>query len=229
MTLLPRALSLAAARGSLLAAVVVSVGLAPLTATAGPSGASQPGAGWIEPQAGSWQTWVLASGNQLRPAAPPDAAGTAAEIDLLQQLAAQRSPEASDVIAFWDTGSPSYRWNELAISEALKHNSNSLFGYRTLALLHVALTDAMISTWDAKYAYKRLRPSEFNPALTTALPNPPSPAYPSEYGAAAGAASAVLAYLFPDDAPLFATRADQALSSRLLAGVEYPSDIAAGR
>src|SRR5687768_15575373 len=34
----------------------------------------------IEPTAGSWQTWILSAGDQLRPAAPPDAAATEAEL-----------------------------------------------------------------------------------------------------------------------------------------------------
>jgi hypothetical protein len=43
-----------------------------------------------------------------------------------------------------------------------------------------------------------------------------------------GAAAAVLSYLFPDRALLFAKHAEEATRSRLLAGVSYPSDVAAG-
>ena len=227
MTIARCSAALKAARG--LASVVVVVAVTLSGAGALPSAASQPARSEVEPQAGAWQTWLLASRSQLRPGPPPDVSGTAAEIEQLQQLAAQRDADALDQIAFWDTGAPSYRWNEIAMSEALKHNLNSLFGYRTAALVHVAIADAMIATWDAKYAYQRPRPSDLDPTLVTALPNPLSPSYPSEYAAAAGAASAVLAYLFPDDAQLFADKADQAVRSRLLAGVEYPSDVVAGR
>ena len=59
-----------------------------------------------------------------------------------------------------------------------------------------------------------------------AVPN--SPAYPSEHAVAAGAASAVLSYIYPDDAKLFEDMAQQAGQSRVLAGVQYPSDVAAG-
>ena len=44
----------------------------------------------IAPEAAQWQTWVLASSAELRPAPPPDAAATAAE---LEQLQAQRHQE----------------------------------------------------------------------------------------------------------------------------------------
>ena len=50
----------------------------------------------------------------------------------------------------------------------------------------------MIAAWDTKYTYHRPRPSEFDPSLTTVLPTPHSPAYPSEQAVAAGAASTVM-------------------------------------
>ena len=92
----------------------------------------------------------------------------------------------------------------------------------------MAIYDATVAAWDTKYAYNRVRPSSQDPTLETVIPNPESPAYPSEHAVVAGAASAVLAYLFPDDADAFATMADEAARSRVLAGVQYPSDTTAG-
>src|SRR5262249_21209453 len=135
---------------------------------------------------------------------------------------------ALDLIAYWDTGAPSYRWNEIAVSEALRSNLPVNFASRVLAMLHVAMHDAIIATWDSKYAYNRRHPSEVDATLSTVLSNSRSPSYPAEHAAAAGAAAAVLSYLFPDRAPLFAKHAEEATRSRLLAGVSYPSDIAAG-
>ena len=116
-----------------------------LILVAGPTGAAAAPAGerGIEPQAGAWHTWVLSSGNQFRPAPPAGAAETQAELEQLRALVNQRDAAALDQISFWDTGAPSYRWNELAISEALKHNLNSNYGTRAMALLHVAVSDAM--------------------------------------------------------------------------------------
>jgi len=86
-----------------------------------------------------------------------------------------------------------------------------------------------VAAWDAKYAYNRPRPTEQDAALAAAVPVPPSPAYPSEHAAAAAAAAAVLGYLFPTDAEAFAGMAEAAGRSRVEAGVQYPSDVAAGR
>lgn len=182
----------------------------------------------VEPQAGTWQTWILSTPNQFRPGPPPDDGRTQAELDQLRALADQRDAAALSQVAFWDTGALSYRWNELALTEALKHNLSSNYGTRALALLHVALSDAMVATWDAKYAYQRARPSDADASLVTVVATPSSPSYPSEHAAAAGAAATVLTYLFPDDAGLFAAKADAANRSRLMAGVQYPSDMAAG-
>jgi membrane-associated phospholipid phosphatase len=193
----------------------------------GPARAAQP-APSVEPEAGAWHTWILGSGSDLRPAPPPDPAATRLELDQLRDLAQQRDAVALDQIAYWDTGGPSYRWNELAIDEGLKRNLNANYGTRAMALVSVAVSDAMVATWDAKYAYQRPRPSDLDPSLQTAVAAPASPSYPSEHAAAGAAASAVLEYLFPDDSQLFASKAEEANQSRLLSGVQYPSDIAAG-
>jgi len=94
--------------------------------------------------------------------------------------------------------------------------------------MHIAIYDAMVAAWDSKYAYNRSRPSVANAALTTVLPNPLSPAYPAEHAVAAGAASEVLAYIYPDRAAYFREKAEEAAMSRVAAGVNYPSDVAAG-
>ena len=99
---------------------------------------------------------------------------------------------------------------------------------RGLALLHVALDDAMVAAWGAKYAYQRARPSAAHRDLVTAVAVPGSPSYPAEHAVAAGAASEILAYLYPHRAALYADRAQQAARSRMLAGVNYASDVQAG-
>jgi membrane-associated phospholipid phosphatase len=212
----------------LLLALIVGLLLANAVNGLSPSARAQSGIHLIEPKAGTWKTWVIASPSALRRPAPPDQAATVAEIKQLQGLASQRDAAGLEQVKFWDTGGPSYRWNEIAVNEALKNNLNANMALRALALVHVAAYDAIMAAWDSKYTYNRPRPSEFDRSLQTVLPNPASPSYPSEYATIAAANSAVLAYLFPDDAKLFDDKAQEAGRSRLLAGVEYPSDVQAG-
>jgi len=180
----------------------------------------------IEPNAGSWKTWVISSGRHFRAPAPPNDGN--AEIAALKTLATQRDAKAMDVIAYWDVGPPSYRWQQIALDEVMRGTLPWQWAVRDLALMHSAIYDAMVAAWDSKYAYNRKRPSEADASLAAALPNPHSPSYPAEHAVAAGAAAAVLSYLFPDRAAYFAEKAEEAGRSRLLAGVQYPSDVSAG-
>jgi membrane-associated phospholipid phosphatase len=182
----------------------------------------------IEPQAGPWKTWVIASGAQFRVPPPPDRAATEKELGELARIAASRDAAALDRVAYWNTGSPSYRWSEIAVAEHLRIGTPWQIAARDLALMHIAIYDAMVAAWDSKYAYKRLRPGAVSANLTTVLPSPPSPSYPAEHAVAAGAASEVLAYIFPARAEFFRKLADEAGLSRLIAGVNYASDVEAG-
>jgi membrane-associated phospholipid phosphatase len=185
-------------------------------------------AGLIEPQAGNWKTWVIDSGPQFRAPPPPDGATTEKELVELARIAATRDGVALDRVAYWNTGSPSYRWSEIAVAEHFRNGVVWQIAARNLALMHIAIYDAMVAAWDSKYAYNRSRPSAVNADLTTVVPNPPSPSYPAEHAVAAGAASEVLAYVFPERSEFFRKLADEAARSRLIAGVNYESDVAAG-
>jgi membrane-associated phospholipid phosphatase len=178
------------------------------------------------PDAGTWQTWLLESADQFPIAAPPS--DNAAEIAQLKAMVARRDDAALQQIAYWNAGPPAYRWNQIAMDALLAQAMPGNFAFRDLALLNVAIYDATVATWDSKYTYNRPRPSQVDSSLETVIPNPSSPSYPSEYAVTAGAASAVLGWLFPDKAQLYADKAQEAVNSRLLAGVEYPSDVEAG-
>jgi membrane-associated phospholipid phosphatase len=182
----------------------------------------------IETKAGTWKTWVISSGREFRLAAPPNEAATAAEIGDLKSLANKRDAAAKDLITYWNVGPPSYRWHEIALSEVMRNGLPWNYGMRDFALIHVAIYDAMLAAWDSKFAHNRKRPSEFDPSLSTEFPNPRSPSYPSEHAVAAGAAAAVLSYLFPDRASYFTEKAEEAGRSALFAGVQYPSDVKVG-
>src|ERR1700694_2521455 len=77
-------------------AVVAALGSAPRSAWAAPQSAS---ASQLEPGAGGWRTWVLDSGSQLRPPAPPDRAATRSEIDALRAMTAERDAAALDQVS----------------------------------------------------------------------------------------------------------------------------------
>ena len=212
------------AAGGLLAtpaALFGAGGLRPQAAAPAPQ--SNGTAGHLEPGAGGWQTWVLASGSEVQPPPPPGEAAARAELAELRALAARRDAAALDEVAYWDAGAPGYRWNELATARGLPVFSGTR-AYRMMALLNVAVHDATVATWAAKYRFNRPRPAVADPSLTTALPDPAEPRVPLRAcRAAAGAAAAVLGYLFPDATDALAEQAAAAGRSRLVAGVPTPA------
>jgi hypothetical protein len=131
-------------------------------------------------------------------------------------------------ISYWDAGAPTYRWVDIGLSRILQEPTKSINLQRKIGLYMVAMYDATIATWDAKYTYNRPRPSQQDPSLSTAVAVPSSPSYPSEHAATAAAAAAVLGYFYPEDASRFAVLADQDAQSRVQAGVQYPSDVQTG-
>ena len=179
----------------------------------------------VEPNAGNWHTWSISSGSVVSVPAPPDEAATRAEIGDLKARQAHDA-ETLDRIAYWDRGWPGYRWQEIALAEADADPTSVLS--RTLALVSVAINDATVAAWNAKYQYARARPSDFDPTIEPAVAVPRSPSYPSEHAAVAAATADVLAYVFPKRAAALAQRAQEAAQSRIAAGVQYPSDTEAG-
>src|SRR5829696_6961312 len=82
--------------------ILVMVLLAGCTMVVDPNFQPQARSGQIEPGAGQWQTWVLASGDELRPAAPPDQAATMAEIAELKTMASEIDADTEAIVAYWD-------------------------------------------------------------------------------------------------------------------------------
>lgn len=182
----------------------------------------------IEPHAGQWRTWVISSGRDYRVAPPPGAAETKAELSRLADLVSSNDAAIQQQIAFWDAGAPAYRWIDLINARLLAATPTTAHAHRVYAYVALAMYDATIATWESKYFYNRRRPSVLNRKLETALPVPSSPSYPSEHAATAQAAATVLAHFLPAEAQSFQTMAEQAGWSRVLAGLQYPSDYSAG-
>jgi membrane-associated phospholipid phosphatase len=182
----------------------------------------------VEPTAGQWRTWAISSGKDYRVPAPPAPAETQAELRAIADLMSHNDAQAAAQIAFWDAGAPAYRWIDLISNRLLAGTPTSAFPHRVYTYVAMAMYDATIATWESKYYYQRLRPSEMDHTLPTAVDVPNSPSYPSEHAAAAQAAASVLAYFLPNEAASFQAMADQAGWSRVLAGVQFPSDYYAG-
>lgn len=193
-----------------------------LQATAADVGGSAPVAGG--------KTWVLASGDEVRPPPPPadGSPQTQAELTELRQLQAQRSDVTGTAVQYWNEGPATLRWTELTLSLIQRDRLNPVRAARVLACVHAAMNDAVVAADAARDVFRRPPPEALAPDLRPALGASLTFSYPSEHAAVAAAAAGMLASLFPQDAGRLAARAEDAGASRLLAGANYRSDVEAG-
>jgi membrane-associated phospholipid phosphatase len=198
------------------AAVSVMFALVPAATPAGPS-APMPRA----------EGWLVKAMSELEVPAPP--ASLEAELERIKAMEAKRTSVDVDRMRWWSVGGPGYRWSEIAVEELIENFVVLPMAARHLALLHAAMDDAVASAWHNKRRFQVPRPSAASPAIEPALPVPSSPSYPSDHAAAAAAAAEILGHIFPSRAAALQARAEEAMSDRVLAGIEYPSDVAAGR
>ncbi len=183
----------------------------------------------VEPTAGTWQTWVVPSVLAIRPPAPPTAfsAQTTQELVDLRALALARGPAETANIDDWNAGT-CRRWSEFQLNLIVTRSTNPPKASRGLALVSVAMFDAMVSAYDTKYHYLRARPSAFILPPATYGPIPDSPGYASDRAAISKAAADVLKYLYPLDVAAIDARLQTALDAELDACACFQSDVDAG-
>ncbi len=171
-----------------------------------------------DPTGGQWATWVLVNGAAVRPAPPPSPGSALAKQEVDEILALQNGIDAAGKsrIEQWD-GLPSVLWTDVALERLAFYwpllpdvrLATPVRSTRIMSLLHVAMYDAMVAAWDAKFAYRRVAPALADSRVQALVQLSDLPSYPSEHAAAAAAAALVLAYVFPlDDSSNFAAMAE---------------------
>ncbi len=211
-------------RAITLTAVAASLG-ALLTACGGDGAAKFTGAG-VEAKAGTWRTYIISSGSEIKVPAPPTGSKAASEQKEVERLAGERSQQVQDAVKQWNPPVAIRPWMDLNI-ELVSHGGvkDPPTASRSYAATSIAMYDAIVAAWDWKYEYNRKAPT----GVQTLTDAGGAPSYPSEHAAIAGAASTVLNYLFPaEPVGTFDDLAKQAADSRVQAGVNFRSDVDAG-
>jgi membrane-associated phospholipid phosphatase len=180
-------------------------------------------AAYLLPQWAFVWPFGMPSSSFLRPPGPPslDSPEWVADFDEVKALGASvgstRTPEQSLIALFWADGAgtetPPGHWNSLAQRVSASQRTSLEATARLFALLNIAMADAAICAWDAKYAYNFWRPvtairngeADGNPATvadpewTSFIVTPPFPDYVSGHSTFSGAAAAVLAGFYGTD------------------------------
>jgi hypothetical protein len=181
------------------------------------------------PQFASMTPWVLHRPSQFRPL-PPNALTSleyAKDYNEVKTMGAfegsQRMKDQSDLALFW-AGNTALFWNRIASQIATARSLSLTENAHLFAQLNLAMADAAIACWDAKYRFVFWRPITaiqggdtdgnaatdvdltWTPWLNTyATGTPAHPEYPSGHSTVSGAAAFILENAFGDNTPFTVT------------------------
>ena len=159
------------------------------------------------PHWGKRKPWVMTSGDQFRPGPPPSLTSDTWKRDLTEikalggKSSAQRTPEQTAIAQFWEATAPAVYW-PVARSVATVPGRDESDNARLLAVAAMAMDDALIAVFDAKYAYNFWRPVTAirnaeddlrDPGWTPFIDTPMHPEYPCAHCIVSASLGAVLA------------------------------------
>jgi hypothetical protein len=202
-------------------------------ATVAPPDGSGPGV-WIPtppaflpyllPQWGFVVPFGMNNSSQFRPPGPPslDSQRYAADYDEVKELGAAvgstRTEDQTEIALFWADGTgtetPPGHWNSIAQIIAAAQGNTLEENARLFALLNIAMADAAICAWDAKYIFDFWRPvtaiAFAEPELNwmSFIVTPPFPDYVSGHSTFSAAAATVLPLFFGTEDLPFTTGSD---------------------
>jgi hypothetical protein len=189
------------------------------------------------PNFGQVRAWMMAPADVLteRPGPPPSTSSARMQQDLqeVKSTVDHLTREQLAVALLWNDGAGTYtppgHWNDIAAEYVRDARFSEVRAARAFALLNMAMHDAAVGCWDAKFAYFNPRPSQLDRAIKTSIGLPNFPAYTSGHSTFSASAAVVLAYLFPAGASSFDAMKDEAAISRLYGGIHYRADIELGK
>ena len=170
----------------------------------------------------------------VRPSAPPStrSAEFKKELEEVKYYSKNPTRERIRIVHFWADGVGTYtppgHWNAIAAEEFVNLNWSEVRWARNFALLNMALMDAAVACWDAKFKFYNPRPSQVDPSIKTLTGLPNFPSYVSGHSTFSGAAAEVLGYLIPSKSQQFQDMANEASLSRLYGAIHYRSDCTTG-
>ena len=158
------------------------------------------------PHWGKRKPWVLTSGDQFRPSPPPVLTSETWKRDFNEikalggKTSTQRTPEQTAIAQFWEATLPNVYW-PVARSVANAPGRDVSDNARLLAVAAMAMDDALIAVFDAKYTYNFWRPvtairnaegDARDPGWIPFIDTPMHPEYPCAHCIVSGSLGAVL-------------------------------------
>jgi PAP2 superfamily len=179
---------------------------------------------YLLPQWGFVAPFGMNSSSQFRPPGPPSLGSEryAADYEEVREFGAAvgstRTEEQSEIAQFWADGAgtetPPGHWNSIAQTIAAERANTLEENARLFALLNIAMADAAICAWDAKYTFDFWRPvtaiAFAEPELNwmSFIVTPPFPDYTSGHSTFSAAAATVLPLFYGTEDLPFTTGSD---------------------
>jgi membrane-associated phospholipid phosphatase len=181
----------------------------------------------VEPLAGTWKTWILSSGSQIRPGPPPafDTPEFKAQVTAVKHLTTTMTASERALALYWLNAGPFAPQYDTAYGLMASNNVSLARTARIVGLMGAAAADAVISVWDGKYTYWTIRPTQVDPTIPTLTPVPNYPSFNSGFTAVGSALTEAIGYFFPDEASRMREIAQQMALGRVHEGVHYPIDV----
>ncbi|HTD95219.1 MAG TPA: phosphatase PAP2 family protein [Chitinophagaceae bacterium] len=174
------------------------------------------------------------TGVSLRPVPPPPTNSQQMKDETAEVYEFVHNPtrERTAIVHFWADGvatySPPGHWDAIAADDFITRDFSEIRWARNMALLNMAMMDAGIVCWEAKFFYFNARPTQLNPAIKTLTGIPNFPAYISGHSTFSAAAATILGHIVPERATDYTAMAQEASNSRIYGGIHYRSDCAMG-
>jgi hypothetical protein len=171
---------------------------------------------------------------QVRPGPPPSTSSKQFKDETAEVLYYSQHPtrERMRIVHFWADGvgtvTPPGHWNSIAAEDFIKQNFSEVRWARNMALLNMAMMDAAVACWDAKYTYFNPRPSQVDANIKTLTGLPNFPSYTSGHSTFSSAAATILSHIVPARASAYKAMSAEATLSRLYGAIHYRSDCDAG-
>lgn len=185
---------------------------------------------------GAVKPWLFPNDSiaAIRPPQPPstNSAEFKAQVAEVKKEADPKDREKFRISHFWADGTGTYtppgHWNALAFDQIYAAQQSEVRMARNFALLNMAMMDAAIGCWEAKYHYYVPRPTQVDPEIKTLTGVPNFPAYTSGHSTFSASAATILGHIFPGQASSFDAMAEEASLSRLYGGIHYRMDCEEG-
>jgi len=135
------------------------------------------------------------------------------------------------IVVYWHVNqSPfsSAAWNGVTRELIVKYRKSDAEAARILFLSYSAVWDGLIGSFDGKFHYWMIRPSQADPGITLPITLPNHPSYPSNHAVIDGALAEILEAAFPAERKRLEQIAEEAAVSRLYGGIHYRFDKDAG-